>query len=54
MSAQNETLFWLAGMKYVKIGTYCKAEHLKSQHGETRIYVLQAELKMDAGEILKE
>ena len=24
-SAKNETLLWLAGMKYVKIRTHCKA-----------------------------
>ena len=43
------TLLWLTGMEYAKIRTHCKA-----QHGETGTYVLKAELKMDAGEIVKE
>ena len=36
-----ETLLWLAGMNYWKIRTH-------SRLGETRNYILEAELKMDA------
>ena len=54
VSAQNETLLCLVGMKYAKIRSHCKAEHLMDQHGETRIYVLKAELKIDADKIVKE
>ena len=32
----------------------CNAEHLMAQHGETRIYVLEVELKMDARQTVKE
>ena len=42
---------WLAGINYVKIRTNCKAKHLMAQmaqHGERRIYILKAELKMGA------
>ena len=31
-----------------------KASHLMAQHGETRNYVLEAELKMDASQTVKE
>ena len=38
----------------MKIRTHCNAEHLMAQHGETRIYVLEVELKMDARQTVKE
>ena len=44
---QNEMLFWLAGMNYVKIRTHCRAQNLMTQHGETWNCVFEAELKMD-------
>ena len=34
----------------VEIRINCKAEHLIAQHGETRIYILEVELKMDASQ----
>ena len=52
--AQNEMLLWLAGMNCVEIRTHCKAKHLMAQHGETRIYMLEVELKMDASKKVKE
>ena len=54
VSAQKETLLWLAGMNYGKIRSHCKALHLMTQHGETRIYVLETELKMEASQTVKE
>ena len=54
MNAQNEMLLWLAVMDFVKIWTHCKAKHLMAQHDETRIYMLKAELKMDASQTVKE
>ena len=53
VSAQNQVLLWLAGMNYVKIRTHCKAYYL-AQHGETRNYGLETELKMDASQTVKE
>ena len=44
-STQNERLLWLIGMDCVKTGTHCKAEHLMAQHGKTRIYMMEVELK---------
>ena len=41
-------------MNYVEIWTRCKAEHLIAQHGETRIYILEVELEMDASQTVKE
>ena len=38
----------------VGIRINCKAEHLIAQHGETRIYILEVELKMDASQTVKE
>ena len=38
----------------MKIRTHCNAEHLMAQHGETGIYVLEVELKMDARQTVKE
>ena len=38
-------LLWLAEIYCVKIQTNCKAEHLLAQHRETRIYILEVELK---------
>ena len=37
----------------MKIGTHCEAYYL-AQHGETRNYELEAELKMDASQTVKE
>ena len=54
VSAQNETLLCLVGINYVKIGNDCKAKHLMAQNGETRIYVLEAELKRVASKTVKE
>lgn len=54
MSAQNGTLLWLVEMQYAKIRSHSKAEHLKAQHGEMRIYVLKTELQIDASKIMKE
>ena len=34
--------------------TPCKASYLMARHGETRNYVLEAELKMDATQAVKE
>ena len=34
----------------VEIETHCKDEHLMAQHGETRIYILEVELKIDASQ----
>ena len=53
VSALNELLLWLSWMNYVKIGTHCEAYYL-AQHGETRNYELEAELKMDASQTVKE
>ena len=52
--SMNETVecMWVNICKYVKTRTHCKASHLKAQHGEKRIYVLKAELKMDGSEIV--
>ena len=50
---QNEMLLWLAGTNYVIIRTHCEAQHLMAQHGETRIDVFQAELKMDASQTVR-
>ena len=47
---QNEMLFWLAGMNYVKIRTHCRAQNLMTQHGETWNCVFEAELKMDTSQ----
>ena len=44
-SAKNERLLWLVGMKCAKIRTKGKA-----QRGETRIHLLEAELKMVIGQ----
>ena len=52
-SAQNETLLWLAGKNCVEIQPHCKAKHLMALHGETRIYILEVELKMDDGKTVK-
>ena len=41
------------GMNYVKTRTPCKASYLMA-YGETRNYVLEAELKMDASQTVKE
>ena len=38
----------------VEIRYNIKAEHLMAQHGETRIYILEVELKMDASQAVKE
>ena len=38
----------------VEIRYNIKAEPLMAQHGETRIYILEVELKMDAGQAVKE
>ena len=54
MSAQNEMLLWLAAMKHGGIRTHGKAEHLMAQYGETRNYLLEVELKMDASQTVKE
>ena len=54
VSAQNETLLWLAAMNYVKLRTHCKAQHLMAKHGKTRNYILEADLRMDASQNLKE
>ena len=47
-------LLWLPGMNCVEIWTHCMAEHLMAQHGEVMIYILEAELKMDASQTVKE
>ena len=47
-------LLWLAGIHCVNIRTHCKALHLMAQHNETRIYIVEAELKMDASQTGKE
>ena len=52
-SAQNEMLLWLAGKNCVEIQPHCKAKHLMALHGETRIYILEVELKMDDGKTVK-
>ena len=49
-SAKNERLLQLARMKRVKIRTYWKDKNLTAQCGETIIYVLEADLKMDASQ----
>ena len=54
VSGQNETLLWLVQMNYLKVPTHQKVLHLIAQVGETRIYVLKAELKMDACKTVKE
>ena len=38
----------------MKIWTYFKASYLTAQRGETRIYLLEAELKMDASYTVNE
>ena len=53
MNAQSKMLLWLAGMNYVKIQTHCEAYYL-AQRGEMKNYVLEAELKMDASQTVKE
>ena len=40
--------------KCVKIWTYFKASYLIAQRGEMRIYILKAELKMDASDSVSE
>ena len=52
--AKNETLLWVTGMNFVKIRTNCKVKHMMVPHGETRIYMLEVELKMDASQTVKE
>ena len=37
----------------VEIRYNIKAEHLMAQHGETRIYILEVELKMDASQAVE-
>ena len=37
----------------VEIRYNIKAEHLMLQHGETRIYILEVELKMDASQAVE-
>ena len=38
----------------MKIGTHCKTKHIVAQHGETGNYLLEAELKMDTSQTVKE
>ena len=38
----------------VEIQTHCKAEHSMTQYVETRIYILEVELKMDPSQTVKE
>ena len=38
----------------MKTRTPCKASYLRARHGEIRNYVLEAELKMDASQAVKE
>ena len=43
-SVENEMIMWLAGIKFVKV------KYLIVQDGETRICLLEAELKIDASQ----
>ena len=56
VSAENETLLWLMGMNYVKIRNYCNGTTFRGLtfNWESRISALQAELKTDASETVKE
>ena len=38
----------------MKIGTYCKDKHLMAQHDETRMYIVEVQLKKDVSKTVKE
>ena len=41
-------------MNCVEIWTQCKAKHLMAPDGETIIYILEVELKIEASQTMKE
>ena len=41
------------GDELSEIQIHYQAQHLMTEHSETKIYVLEVELKMDASDILK-
>ena len=48
-------LDWIIGFCHtVDHSSIQLAEHLMAQHGETKIYILEVELKMDASQTVKE